>query len=49
MESFIISATNFAELVRNTAWRRYYDTRTDFATVHILFEDSDLSPLFVVA
>ena len=46
--SFIISATNFAELSRSPAWRSR-DTRSDFAAVHILFEDSDLSPLFADA
>jgi len=45
LESFIISATDFAELSRNPAWRGY-NARADFAAVHILFEDSDLSPLF---
>ncbi len=45
LESFIVSATNFAELSRTPAWRSY-NTRDDFAAVHILFEDSDLGPLF---
>jgi hypothetical protein len=45
LESFIISATDFAELSRNPAWRGY-NARADFAAVHILFEDSDLSSLF---
>ena len=48
LESFIISATDFAELSRNPAWRSY-NTRPDFAAVHVLFEDSDLSPLFADA
>jgi len=45
LESFIVSATNFAELSRNPAWRSY-NTRDDFAAVHVLFEDSDVGPLF---
>jgi len=48
LESFIVSATDFAELSQTPAWRSY-NTRDDFAAVHILFEDSDLGPLFADA
>ena len=45
LESFIISATDLTELSKTPAWRGY-KSRPDFSAVHILFEDSDLRPLF---
>ena len=46
LESFIISATDLTELAKTPAWRGY-QSRPDFDAVHVLFEDSDLRPLFV--
>jgi len=45
LESFIISATDFTELSRTPAWHGC-NSRDDFCAVHVLFEDSDLGPLF---
>ncbi len=45
LDSFLISASNFADLIKNNpAWRG--NTRQDCAALHVLFEDSDLMPLF---
>jgi hypothetical protein len=48
LESFIISATDLTGLSNTPAWHGY-KSRSDFAAVHILFEDSDLRPLFADA
>lgn len=44
LDSFLISTTDFARLTSRRAWRDY--KRSDFANVHVLFEDDELTPIF---